>query len=315
MAIHPKVPGLTVSIDVAGQLLPEYDGGDAQEVANNTVTKYIEAVSGAEFAITFRFDNNLFPFANHAIAASVFCDGNGASRKLFAPNMTVSDVRHFIRDHVEERRNGDAVCRALMFSDLETSDADVNKGLFNKVKTLGTIVVKWHKGRVVPYTRKLVPPPFVGASFADGRVPEKNLKGQAITHQTTYGRDLKRQMAPSFDIESVGEPFAIFEFRYRSHAALQSMGILPRSPSPTPLEDRNIEDLSPEEMRELLRRQQRQRESSKIPIKREIKRERIESEDDDDDGDDVEIVDQPEKKRRLDADAAGTEVVDLSGDD
>ena len=93
------------------------------------------------------------------------------------------------------------------------------------------------------------------------------------------------------------------------------MGILPRSPSPIPLEDRNIEDLNPEEMRELLRRQQRQRDSSEIPIKREIKRERIEFEDDDDDGDDVEIVDQPEKKRRLDVDDAGTEVVDLCGDD
>lgn len=93
------------------------------------------------------------------------------------------------------------------------------------------------------------------------------------------------------------------------------MGILPRSPSPIPLEDRNIEDLNPEEMRELLRRQQRQRESSEVAIKREIKRERIEFEDDDDDGDDVEIVDRPEKKPRLDVDDAGTEVVDLCGDD
>ncbi|KAI6787668.1 hypothetical protein KC332_g18181 [Hortaea werneckii] len=315
MAIHPNVPGLTVSIDVAGQDLPEYDGGDAQEASSATVVKYIEAISGAEFGIAFRFDNHVFPFADHAIAVSVFCDGNGASRKLFAPKTTVSGARNFIRDHVEERMNGDNVYRALMFSDLETSDADVNKGIFGKLKTLGMIVVKWHRGRVVPYRRRLAPPPFAGASLAGGRVPEKNLKGQAITHQTTYGRDVKRQGVPSFDVESIGEPFATFEFRYRSHAALQSIGLLPRSPSPIPLEDRNIDELNLEETRELLRRQQRQRESSEVAIKREIKRERIEFEDDDDDGDDIEIVNRPEKKPHLDVDDAGTEVVDLCGDD
>lgn len=122
MAIHPNVPGLTVSIDVAGQDLPEYDGGDAQEASSATVVKYIEAISGAEFGIAFRFDNHVFPFADHAIAVSVFCDGNGASRKLFAPKTTVSGARNFIRDHVEERMNGDNVYRALMFSDLETSE-------------------------------------------------------------------------------------------------------------------------------------------------------------------------------------------------
>lgn len=43
------------------------------------------------------------------------------------------------------------------------------------------------------------------------------LKLKLMQRFCSYGRDLKRQMAPSFDIESVGEPFAIFEFRYRSH--------------------------------------------------------------------------------------------------
>jgi hypothetical protein len=37
--------------------------------------------------------------------------------------------------------------------------------------------------------------------------------------------------------------------------ALRAMYIVPRTPSPVPLEERNVEDLTLEEMRELLRRQ------------------------------------------------------------
>ncbi|KAI6800849.1 hypothetical protein KC363_g3908 [Hortaea werneckii] len=316
MAIHPNVPGLTVSIDVAGQDLPEYDGGEAQEASSTTVVKYIEAISGAEFAIAYRFDANVFAFADNAIVAFISCDGDGTSRQFFKPNTMFSVQRGLFRYRIDRGMNGDLVHRAMMFSDLTTSEAEVNKDLLSKLKGLGTIVVKWYKGQVVPVNkRSAVPYPFVGASLTDGRVPEKNLKGQAITHQTAYGRDILRLKEPSYDIQPIGEPFVTFEFRYRSRAALQSMDILPRSPSPIPLEDRNIEDLNSEEMRELLRRQQRQRESSEVAIKREIKRERIEFEDDDDDGDDVEIVHRPEKKPRLDVDDAGTEVVDLCGDD
>ncbi|RMY53725.1 hypothetical protein D0865_05106 [Hortaea werneckii] len=321
MAIHPHVPGLTVSIDVAGQDLPEYDGGDTQALPNNAVTKYIQAVSGAQFAISYRFDNSVFAFADHAIVAHIYCDGNSTSSHHFKPKTIHTGLRELIQHRVDPGVNGDLVFRAMMFSDLTISEAEVNKNLFKTLKSLGTIVTKWYKGKVMPNNkRSAVPFPLVGASLADGRVPEKNLKGQAITHQTTH--EIKRKKEPNYDIQPIGEPFATFEFRYRSHGqclkALDtswSMGILPRSPSPIPLEDRNIEDLNPEEMRELLRRQQRQRESSEVAIKREIKRERIEFEDDDDDGDDVEIVDRPEKKPRLDVDDAGTEVVDLCGDD
>ncbi|KAI6891570.1 hypothetical protein KC318_g13623 [Hortaea werneckii] len=315
MAIHPNVPGLTVSIDVAGQDLPEYNGDDAQDPSSNTVTKYIEAVSGAEFAISYRLHTNVFAFAGHAMSISVYCDGDPAGRTLVPPNVTISGTRNSIRHHIQESINGDLIRRPMMFSGLTTSEAEVNKDLFSKLKIVGTIVVKWHTGKIVPFTRTSAPSPFLGAKLANGKVPEKNMKGQAITHQTAYGREFRQGRVSNFTIRCTGEPFAIFEFRYRSHAALQSMGILPRSPSPIPLEDRNIEDSNPDEMRELLRRQQRQRESSKVAIKREIKRERIEFEDDDDDGDDVEIVDRPEKKPRLDVDDPGTEVVDLCGDD
>ncbi|RMX92283.1 hypothetical protein D0867_14643 [Hortaea werneckii] len=320
MAIHPNVPGLTVSIDVAGQDLPEYNGDDAQDPSSNTVTKYIEAVSGAEFAISYRLHTNVFAFAGHAMSISVYCDGDPAGRTLVPPNVTISGTRNSIRHHIQESINGDLIRRPMMFSGLTTSEAEVNKDLFSKLKIVGTIVVKWHTGKIVPFTRTSAPSPFLGAKLANGKVPEKNMKGQAITHQTApyavMAGSSGKEEYPISPFDALGSPLQSSNSgTARMVTALQSMGILPRSPSPIPLEDRNIEDSNPDEMRELLRRQQRQRESSKVAIKREIKRERIEFEDDDDDGDDVEIVDRPEKKPRLDVDDPGTEVVDLCGDD
>ncbi|RMX82984.1 hypothetical protein D0869_05652 [Hortaea werneckii] len=322
MAIHPNVPGLTVGIDVAGQDRPEHDGDDTQDSSSNTATKYIEAVSGAEFAISYRLDTNVFAFAGHAMSISVYCDGDPAGRTLVPPNVTISGTRNSIRHHIQESINGDLIRRPMMFSDLTTSEAEVNKDLFSKLKTVGTIVVKWHTGKIVPFTRTSAPSPFSGAKVANGKVPEKNLKGQAITHQTApyavMAGSSGKEDYPISPFDALGSPLQPSNSgTARMVTALQSMGILPRSPSPIPLEDRNIEDLDPEEMRELLRRQQRQRESSEVAIKREIKRERseFEDDDDDDDGDDVEIVDRPEKKPRLDVDDPGTEVVDLCGDD
>jgi hypothetical protein len=67
-------------------------------------------------------------------------------------------------------------------------------------------------------------------------------------------------------------PFATFVFKYRSRGrassdtsytlhlmlsldALKSLMVIPRSPSPVPLEDRDIATLTEAEMRELLQRQ------------------------------------------------------------
>jgi len=86
------------------------------------------------------------------------------------------------------------------------------------------------------------------------------------------------------------EPFATFIFKYRTRGKLVSLDrlivistntlqddlrkewILPRSPSPPALEDRNIDDLTHEEALELLRRQRGQR-GSAARVKKEVKAE------------------------------------------
>jgi hypothetical protein len=96
--------------------------------------------------------------------------------------------------------------------------------------------------------------------------------------------------------------------------------IVPRNPSPVPLEDRPIGELTVGELRELLRRQREQsvhiKQEGEVRIKQEgevrIKRERIQDstfeEEDDGNGDGVEIIEPPPKKQK-------TPAIDLTGDD
>ena len=93
---------------------------------------------------------------------------------------------------------------------------------------------------------------------------------------------------------------------------LQVEGIIPRSPSPIPLEDRNPEDLSPEEARELVRRM-RAREQDQVKVKRE-KRSHTDSfeEGEDGDEDDITISEVRSSKRRRGDRDSGVEIIDLT---
>lgn len=98
---------------------------------------------------------------------------------------------------------------------------------------------------------------------------------------------------------------------------LQIEGIIPRSPSPVPLEDRDPDDLSPEEARELVRRL-RQSQRQQIEIKKEglkNKRARSATLDADSDGEGVVITGATSSRKRSRQSAdSGMEIVDLTED-
>ena len=95
---------------------------------------------------------------------------------------------------------------------------------------------------------------------------------------------------------------------------LQIEDIIPRSPSPVPLEERDPDDLSPEEARELIRRLRTQGGETAVKIKKEKRGRPVEDDTDDDDDDDVEVTEQRAAKRtRLSTDS-GVELIDLTDD-
>jgi hypothetical protein len=56
MAVIPDVPHVVVDIVVDGNPLPEYlDEDDSESVSSNSITKYVECVSGSSFAIRTDF--------------------------------------------------------------------------------------------------------------------------------------------------------------------------------------------------------------------------------------------------------------------
>lgn len=94
---------------------------------------------------------------------------------------------------------------------------------------------------------------------------------------------------------------------------LQIEGIIPRSPSPTPLEERDPNDLSPEEARELVHRMRERDMQNNIKIKKE-KRNHANVAQDDEDEDEVTISEAPARKRHRGSTDSGIEVIDLSDD-
>ena len=66
------------------------------------------------------------------------------------------------------------------------------------------------------------------------------------------------------------KPLATYTFKYMSRASLQPIGLVARPIQATPLEDRPIETLSRQQMRDLHVRQ-REREATMTELKRKIK--------------------------------------------
>lgn len=97
---------------------------------------------------------------------------------------------------------------------------------------------------------------------------------------------------------------------------LQVEGIIERSPSPVPLEERDPEELTAEELRELVRRSRAEK-ATVAKVKREIKREKRTRErsatlSDDGQGEgDVTFMSESSKRQRTRESMEGAEVIDL----
>ena len=76
MAVLSEYPGLDVAFIVHGQRLQEYDDDD--EPSPKTVTKYIEAQSGANFAIATSFKPP-FP-TRYVVMGRLYIDGKRMSK-------------------------------------------------------------------------------------------------------------------------------------------------------------------------------------------------------------------------------------------
>ena len=84
MAVLPDCPGLKVEVVVDRESLKEYDDNEGQQPEGSrskSITKYIEAVSGAQFAIRSTFAKSFSK--KYDVEISISVDGHEIDREHF----------------------------------------------------------------------------------------------------------------------------------------------------------------------------------------------------------------------------------------
>ncbi|THX60033.1 hypothetical protein D6D06_01596 [Aureobasidium pullulans] len=276
MAILHSLPGVEITVVVDGEDLHEYQDTDMED-EENTVTKYVEAVTGANFAIKACVSQQ-FKYEGDCLNIRVAVDGLFVSSPLIEPGDT-SKISTSLVDGVIV---GDENIRKLRFSELEI----VNEHGFGlpkdleRVKNLGCIKVRVSHLNLV---NKLEESLRGSLDIKDGFISEKAIKGQALTHSYSLDEETKdtcpRNMWKTTLVP--GTRRGDFRFYYRSKVSLRELMIVPRTPSPVPLRERPIETLSEAEKAELIS-QLLAETASNVRVKKEVKRE---LEDDDYDND------------------------------
>ncbi|KAH0159986.1 hypothetical protein KCU67_g6903, partial [Aureobasidium melanogenum] len=248
MAVLDGLPGVEVTVVVDGQDLHEYQDADMED-DEDTVTKYIEAVDNANFAIKIKVSEDV-EFKGDCLSFDISVDGVHIDRPLVSGPISQEVLR--VADGV---RVGSEHIRKLKFNALEIVDKHgfgLPKDL-DRVKDLGKIKIRvTHQNKIRQTFNKIYSQPDRGS---EEFISEKAIKGHAVTHSYSLDKETYKPKTSFWDTEFTAEaknPAAKFVFHYRSKAALKELMIIPRTPSPVPLEDRPLSELSPEQMAELV---------------------------------------------------------------
>ncbi|KAF2964987.1 hypothetical protein GQX73_g8579 [Xylaria multiplex] len=191
MAILRDLPGVQVTVQVAGKDAKEYDADEegeqplAGDPACPTVTKYIESIDDARFAIKVTASSDYeWGYRNHALAAEVKIDGNRiSSKRISAPGEFTMDGK---KAFCEQSQNWKKY--KLTFSSVSTIEDNHPERLerdLEAVKQLGLIRVTIERWIVIPQS---APRPRSRSVHKARKFEflEKSMKGKAISHGTSW---------------------------------------------------------------------------------------------------------------------------------
>lgn len=121
MAILNTVPGLVVTIDVAGVDLPEYADTDEEDPQPDTNYAYVVAESGAQFGIATRFDVTQFPHHGGDVEMHMSLDGQSIAywRQRWSTEMQTGERN--VASTKSSKRQGYDVVEAFSFAELHIS--------------------------------------------------------------------------------------------------------------------------------------------------------------------------------------------------
>ncbi|KAF7195948.1 hypothetical protein HII31_02710 [Pseudocercospora fuligena] len=202
---------------VDGKPLKEYKES-ADTSAGNEEFHYVQSITGQTFSIQCRIQVGT-KIKGDALTFDVYADGALIDRPFVQSTyFAYSDAIRPIEGHIVQ---GGKVQR-LRFSNLRKVEDDQQLSLGqDRIESVGTIYVK------VGYCKVLEKRGQVLGTDKDitmlSKVPEKALKGQAISHS------ISAWVTEAID---PGNPVAaVFKFYYRSIKDLKDMMIIPRTPA------------------------------------------------------------------------------------
>ncbi|KAI1629870.1 hypothetical protein EDD37DRAFT_73633 [Exophiala viscosa] len=250
---------------VNGVPAAEYDD-DEEPVTNGPtlITKYVEAVSDALFAFKVKISPT-YKFTNEdGLAVYAYIDGHSEGGRISRRQDLKTATPALVVDGHLQTENGRFKNCMFKFADLETRDlekGDDTSMFKEKYSELGTLRVEIWRARI---TGEAEPTRYEAKK--NEVVPEKALKGRPLDVVTSYAPvDVPMENTVLVKLMD-SKHLAKFIFKYRTRRALQSLMIIERSPTPLPLEERPVEELTREEMAELLRRQNSSESSKNTPV-------------------------------------------------
>lgn len=119
MAVIDEVPGIEIGIVVNGQHLREYEDTGAN-VAPKTAERYVEAQSGAEYEIHYKFEDP-FP-GDRAVSMIVTVDGVDVDEPLIRPFELFDPKGHASQGH-HSRQAMTSVLQKYSFSKLDIRES------------------------------------------------------------------------------------------------------------------------------------------------------------------------------------------------
>ncbi|KPI42561.1 uncharacterized protein AB675_9590 [Cyphellophora attinorum] len=333
----PELEGATVRVltgdrpdDHAAREYEDNEQTDDPEQPRHIV-RYIDIESGTPFCFKIHIHRKFSWQGADAIEAAAYLDGKFARVILFG-KPTFDPKKHFsFSSHLDGSWSGvghAAKHHRWVFADLETRDktaSDDTATWKNKYGDLGKLTVKLYRCQKIGAQQETTHNYFAVGQQTD-LVPEKALKGRPLDATTSFMAGTAGVGPRTQDRRRLDHhPFATFDFLYRTRRALQALLIIERSPTPVPLEERDPETLTRQELLQL----ERQRRAAEA-LKKErgsVKRERdgndspspthlksikgadgqkiylLDSDDEDTDDDGLEVISAPKKE--------APEVVDL----
>lgn len=248
----PTVRRHVVTIVVNGHALHEYEppANDDQEVSEKERVVYIEAVEGQKFEIHVRSKGHL-RFCTGSLGVFLYLDDECIVWKRISKH-SYDEERGLTLTFksIYQRVDESWMERPFQFNNLETTDTVTGSADLEQIaRRTGTITVKIYN--VSAPTRKSVP--ASARLVKKSLVPEKALKGQPIDMTTGFGEaksTTKRWVED--DSGPIGDPLLKYVFKCRSRKALQMLELIPETPEPIPLHERDPNTLSLAEARELL---------------------------------------------------------------